>query len=151
MTMGQVLCDLAIDLCIGIPISSKHNSICDAMKEIETSYPNLSDEFYYRLMTSPQDESGWVEYLKGAAWSEAFKLVFGHPGFHEFYSYDDIEHGVNFWYSWYIHEHQYLECDSGYFGYGYEFLTVLRDTQSVIAAIICKICLRSDWVWHEAL
>jgi hypothetical protein len=52
--MGQVLCDLAIDLGIGVPISRQHNSICDAMKEIETSYPNLSDEFYYRLMTSPQ-------------------------------------------------------------------------------------------------
>jgi hypothetical protein len=130
--MGQVLCDLAIDLGVGIPISRQHNSICDAMKEIEAHYPHLRDEFYHRLMTSPHDHSGWVEYLKVAAWRKAFQLIFGHPGYHEFYSYDDVEHGVNIWYSRYIHERQYLECDSGRFGYGYEFLTALRDTNSFI-------------------
>ena len=131
--MGQDMCDLAIDLGVGIPISKKHNCICDAMKEIEAWYPDYRHEFYHRLMSSNQDESGWVEYLKVAAYHEAFKVFFAHPGYQDYFSFDDVEHGVNIWYSWYIHNRQYLEShDSGSFGFGFEFLRAIRETESFI-------------------
>ena len=126
-TLGQVMCDLSIDLGFGIPISKKHNSICDAMKEIEASYPSYCDAFYFLLLSSNQDEQGWVEFLKFAANHTAHQLVRSIPGYRNLRSHDDIQHGVSSWYSWYIQNCQYLECDSGNFGF--EFLGAIRETE----------------------
>ena len=124
-TMGQVMCDLAIDLGFGIPISTKHNSICDAMKEIETCYPSYCDAFYFLLMSSNQDDQGWVEFLKVAANHTAHQ-----DGYQNSWSHDDIQHGVSSWYSWYLQNRRYLECDTGNFGF--EFLGAIRETESFI-------------------
>ena len=123
-SIGQVMCDTAIDLGFGIPIARRHDSVCDAMKEIEACHTSYCHAFYFMLMSSNQDEQGWVEFLKVVANHAAYHFVRA-TGRRDFWLHD-IQHGVSSWYSWYIHNRQYLECDTGNFGF--EFLGAIRES-----------------------
>jgi len=130
-TMGQVMCDLAIDLGFGIPISRKHNSVCDAMEEIKAFHQGHCAAFYSLLMSSNQDKLGWVEFLKVVANTTAETLLC--TEYRDLWSQDDIRHGVASWYSWYIQNRQHLECcDSHTNSGGNEFLRAMEETEGFI-------------------
>jgi len=66
-SIGQTICDAAIDGEAAIAIPKDKQAVADAMFLINHQYPELKHCFYHLFATKAQDKRGWHPFMEAAA------------------------------------------------------------------------------------
>jgi hypothetical protein len=108
-SIGQAICDSAIDTGVEIAVPRDKQAVADAMHLINVQYPELKYTFHCLLATQAQDPRGWYIFLEAAA-----------EKFARFYSFGDRmleQEAVYIWSSYYSYNLQHNDITSSISGY----------------------------------
>jgi len=65
-TVGQQVCDLAIESGVAIPIQRSQQAVCDAMATVKSTFPEL-EWIFHNILEKKRETSGWFVFLEAAA------------------------------------------------------------------------------------
>jgi len=128
-TVGQQVCDLAIDSGVAIPIQRSQQAVCDAMAlmEMQSTFRELQGVFLY-ILEKKRETSGWSMFLHSAATTFTISALGNHA------NNDITNYIVEEWELWYRQNLRSLECadDTG----GSVFYNSLVDTKNFIEGTV---------------
>jgi hypothetical protein len=132
----QLVVDFSIDAGVALPIPKSLESICDAMGQVSTMYPDYRHHFYQLLSLPSHDESGWIPFLDFVARNSAAQFVHAHGGSLEnLWNRSVIEFAVGAWLIWYKNERKHLEyVRQGNFGF--EFIEAMEMTKLFVWRLV---------------
>ena len=136
-TVGQLICDIAIEGKKAVPIPLCHEAVADAMRAIESRRPGYADSFYKLLAHPDQHQDGWVDFLAVAA-EKKLVLCFLQEGVQLTAAWQQsLQDIVQEWRSWCLLNRRWLEVAAGPFGF--EFFQAVEETESAVAASLHQV------------
>lgn len=131
-TVGQLICDIAIEGRKAVPIPLCHEAVADAMEAVGSERPDCADTFCKLLAHPDQHQDGWVEILAVAA-EKKLVLCFVQEGVQLTAAWQQsLRDTTHEWRHWHLLNRHWLEAAAG--PLGFEFFRAVQETESAVAA-----------------
>lgn len=135
-TLGQEICDAAIESGVAIPIPSRHNAVADAMDKVPHLFPDYELDFF-RIFAHPENHpGGWEEFLAIVAGKQARFFAYRHTAASNHVETNPLVIKVTqIWKRWYglCRKDREANCNR----FGFEFLDAIKETEQV-SQVLCS-------------